>query len=343
MAATVSLGCAVALSACTSGYIDSSDPCNANRKPFVDAKTDFASWTIGGSVVGLIVGVGAGLLVGGKAKHALIAGSAGALIGAGAGYLVAKQRQASNRAELLTLIDGDADSDGRRIDRLTLLVEDLGNCRIRQSKGIEQRARQGQIDRGEAKAQLAEVDELILQDDEVISDVLGKAEDRLAAYIDAKSQLTNRLRSLPTPPSRPSVNAQIEVRPGKYIVVRRAHLRSRPSSSSESLDVFEPNSEIYVTGQTTDDQWYAVVNEGGPAFILAARVRPIFGRDPVTVLASSGRRLAEQQKLTKDKEMIERQQQMLEQDSVRPLSGRDSAAVLASRHRLLAEQREAAE
>lgn len=231
----VSVGCALALSACTSGYIDSSDPCNANRKPFVDAKTDFASWTIGGSVVGLIVGVGAGLLVGGKAKHALIAGSAGALIGAGAGYLAAKQRQASNRAELLTLIDGDADSDGRRIDRLTLLVEDLGNCRIRQSKGIEQRARQGQIDRGEAKAQWAEVDELILQDDEVISDVLGKAEDRLAAYIDAKSQLTKR---------------------------------------------------------------------------------PIFGRDPVTVLASSGRRLAEQhkeqQKLTK--EMIERQKQMLEQD-----------------------------
>jgi hypothetical protein len=230
------------------------------------------------------------------------------LIGAGAGYLAARQRQASNRAELLKLIDGDAASDRRLVDKLTVLVEDLGNCRIGQMQGIQRRARQGEIDRDEADAQIADVEERILEDDEVISSVLGKAGHRLLTYIHAKTLVTAPSSQSSRP--RPTVDVQIEIKPGNYVVTRRAHLRSEPSSSSDPpLEVYEPNREIYVTGRTTNNLWYAVSYESGPAFILASTVRGPLGREPVGELAESDRRLVERKEDSKIR--IERHMKML--------------------------------
>ena len=194
----LAVGGTMALSGCaTSGgqglqakYGDASDRCAAFRQPLIATDEDFSAPIVQDAVIGALAGALIGGLTGGG-KGALIGAAAGGLTGAGAGYLQAKQRDSQNKSDVLAAIDTDASRDSKSMGPVGNAIRGLRQCRSTQAEQTAMNVERRKITKAEGQAQIAAIKSQTYQDGELIQAVLGKADERVKTYVDARAKAMN--------------------------------------------------------------------------------------------------------------------------------------------------------
>ena len=170
-------------------YNDPSDTCNYARQPLIESGRAFSEDILAGAAIGAVGGALAGAAIDrNRGQGAGFGAIAGGLAGAVGGYLAAKQRQAQNQAELIASIDRDAYRDNTTLVRASNSIGTLTRCRRTQVAGIERSYRGHTITAADAKAQLQHVHDQMRADNDLITQVLGKVDDRSQTYAGARSQ-----------------------------------------------------------------------------------------------------------------------------------------------------------
>lgn len=190
---------ALAVSGCATSqnlagrFTDASDPCMAYRQPLIDTDKDFSTDMVTGAVVGALAGALLGAAIGGKnaGTGALIGAGAGALAGAGAGYLQAKQQESRNKEEVMRAIDKDAARDAQSLGKVGNAVRGLGQCRATAAERLAFDVETRKISRQQGLDGLEKLRQANAKDGELIEAVLGKADERVKTYVEARAQTMN--------------------------------------------------------------------------------------------------------------------------------------------------------
>ncbi|MBW8268945.1 hypothetical protein [Caldovatus aquaticus] len=160
------------LAACTTremriGADDGSDACY-QRRVQLDSTGNFftedivrgaAVGAVGGAILGGLIAAASGARGGNVAAGAGIGALAGGAAGAMGGYLVARQRQARDQAELTALIGNDLARENAELERAQLAFDLLMDCRFQQAQAIREAHRRGALPTAAAQAQLARLRE----------------------------------------------------------------------------------------------------------------------------------------------------------------------------------------
>lgn len=276
--------CTLALAGCAQPrnsldrYVERDDPCRSYRATIAEVQTDFRDWAIGGAAIGAITGgILGGLL--GDTEGALIGAAAGGALGGTGGYLAARQRQAQTDAELQAAIEGDAATDSHRVREIKAAVNGLSDCRRDQIAKLRTDYRAGRFTREETRARAAAIEAAMDRDDELISEALGRAGERLKTYADARAEIAGPEDPEPKPPlpeprevALPPETLPLEAETEVFVVRERSNVRSAPTTEAAVLGRLDPGSTVMVTGRTVDGAWYATSYEAQPAFVYASRL-----------------------------------------------------------------------
>lgn len=174
-------------------YDDPSDSCNYARQPLLESERVFSESIIAGAAMGAIGGAVAGAsLSRDRGEGAGLGALTGGLLGAVGGYLAAKEQHARTQAELIASIDRDAASDNRTLVSARNAIGTLTRCRRRQVADVERAYRNHSITAPQAKQQLEVVHRQMRADNELISQVLGKVDERSQTYVSAKERAASR-------------------------------------------------------------------------------------------------------------------------------------------------------
>lgn len=300
--ALVILVCTTALTGCQTAsgprltsYRDASDPCVSYREPLIATEVDLQTWTLVGAVGGAAAGAGLGALLSGGDVKGIVGGAlAGGLAGGTAGYLGARRQQTTNQEELIRGIENDAASDSRLVAQVTSAVAGLGECRRLEIATVREQVEEGSISSDLARAKADAVQARIDDDNELISAVLGRVDERLGVYADAKSEVLGETGAAPAPavelPREEPVVVPVDIEEiapaaGIYVAQRRADVRSQPTTQSEVAGVLDAGERINVTGRTQDGQWLAFSRQSQPAFVQASLVSEYVPESEVERLA----------------------------------------------------------
>jgi len=169
-----------------SAYQNPNDVCYAARQPLIAMGTDFQTTVLGATAVGAVTGAAIGGLVG-TWQSALIGAAAGALAGSLVGYLDAKRQNAQSQAQVLVLIDQDALHDKVLVANSTNAISNLIACRDTQTRTIEASYQAHTMTRQQALAAYRNLQAQMQEDDKLISDLLGAADEREAKYVSARA------------------------------------------------------------------------------------------------------------------------------------------------------------
>lgn len=189
-------GCAQQL---TQDYNDPNDVCNAQRTPLINLKSTEQQDQINQALIGAVAGAAAGALVsvltgGTETEQILLGAGIGALVGGLAGYSKAyfEQKAARNktREQLLASVDSDARQENRLLTQTASAVKALRDCRNGEIAQIE-RAINGNLPKDEARAQVLAVQSKVQQDNQLISEVLDGADERVTAYVDTTAAVSD--------------------------------------------------------------------------------------------------------------------------------------------------------
>lgn len=81
------------------------------------------------------------------------------------------------------------------------------------------------------------------------------------------------IRKYSTPSPQPE-DVKIEAMTADYLVAQPAHLREKPSAVSSQIDELSVGTQIRVTGQVTNSNWYRVETLGGKSgFVYGSRIK----------------------------------------------------------------------
>jgi uncharacterized protein YgiM (DUF1202 family) len=239
-------------------YGNQSDACYYARKPLIDSGNVFAQSMITGAAVGGATGAVAGALIAkDKVEGAVVGGVVGAAAGAAAGYLHAKQEQAKTRAELIASIDTDAARDNRQLVTGSNAIAMLTRCRQDQIAVVERNYRSKAISASEARQQLQGIQSAVHDDNALISDVLGEADNRSNTYIQARAD------------SGAPVGGgghYTPTRPGQYISTVNANVRGGPSTGGKVVDTLHTGEAITVVADAGNG-WVSISHNGVTGYV----------------------------------------------------------------------------
>ena len=170
-----------------SAYQNPNDVCYAARQPLIAMGTDLQKTVLGATAVGAVTGAAIGGLARGDWQSALIGAAAGALAGSLVGYVDAKRRSAQSQAQVLTLIDQDALHDKVLMTNSTNAISNLIACRDAETRTIEASYQAHTMTRQQALAAYRNLQAQMQEDDKLISELLGAADEREAKYVSARA------------------------------------------------------------------------------------------------------------------------------------------------------------
>ncbi len=170
-----------------SAYQKTNDVCYAARQPLIAMGTDFEQTVLGATAVGAVTGAAIGGLARGDWQSALIGAAAGALAGSLVGYLDAKRRSARSQGQVLAMIDQDAMHDKALIANSSNAISNLIACRDAETRTIEASYEAHTMTRQQAIAAYRNVQAQMQEDDKLISELLGAADERQVKYITARA------------------------------------------------------------------------------------------------------------------------------------------------------------
>ncbi|MBI5164798.1 MAG: hypothetical protein HY985_12960 [Magnetospirillum sp.] len=170
LAATCATVLSLMVAACNhqpgGGYLsthsaDPNDVCGAAHAELFNSRGYFERSITEGMLAGALIGALGGLAVGGaRGKHAgqsaLIGAGAGALLGGMGGYFQAKQQQSQDRDALATSIDKDLDNETAEIQRATVAIKKVSECRRGAALRIKADYKAGRMTVAEANTKLAQ-------------------------------------------------------------------------------------------------------------------------------------------------------------------------------------------
>jgi hypothetical protein len=168
-------------------YQNPDDACYAARQPLIAMGTDFQQTVLGATAVGAVTGAAIGGLARGDWQSAVIGAAAGAFAGSLVGYLDAKQRSAQSQAQVLALIDQDASHDKVLMTNSSNAISNLIACRDAEIRTIEASYQAHTMTPQQALAAYRNLQTQMQEDDKLISDLLGAADEREAKYVSARA------------------------------------------------------------------------------------------------------------------------------------------------------------
>jgi hypothetical protein len=199
------------LSACATGletrYDEPTDVCRYARLPLIQTERAFNESILVGAGTGAAIGAGAGALIGRDWRGALIGAAAGLVAGAVAGYAKAKMDQAHTREQLQASVDADASRDLRQLNGSIDALHQLIDCRNSQIAQVTAQFSSKSISREQALAQYQLINQQMLTDDNLIAEVLGKADERSATYVSTRAMSTQLPPEIATSEPPPAPNA----------------------------------------------------------------------------------------------------------------------------------------
>ena len=160
--ATALLAATLMVTACTTqtgriGLDDGRDGCRTQLVALDSTGNFFGEDILRGAAIGAVGGALVGGLATGRWQGALIGAAAGGLGGAAVGYFGAVQRQARDQAAVSAQIGSDLQRENAELDRTQVAFDQLMDCRLRSAAIVRGAAMEGRLDRGTARAQLAEI------------------------------------------------------------------------------------------------------------------------------------------------------------------------------------------
>jgi hypothetical protein len=182
-------GCVTMTGGSLKAYDDVTDPCNTLRQPLIATQTDMQKSVVTGVALGAIAGGGLAAILGGDSRQIVAGAGLGALSGGAAAYLTAKQKEARNREELIAAINNDAGADHQLLYAFKRNIGRLGSCRTRQIEQVRNQIKSGEISRSQGLAKANEIQTSIDEDNQIIEQVIGKADERYSTYVDAKAEV----------------------------------------------------------------------------------------------------------------------------------------------------------
>lgn len=242
-------------------YGDRTDVCYAARKPLIDTGNVFAESMITGAAIGAATGAATGAAAdrSNRGQGAVWGAVTGFLVGLTAGYLDAKQKQAKNQAELLASIDADASRDNQKLAASNSAIGQLTRCRQTQVEGVERQYRSHAVTAAQAKAQLQQIQSSIHQDNELISDVLGRSVDRAKVYIKARGDAGG-------PVSNASAHHASPAQPGQYVATGNINVRGSPSTNAPVVGHLSRGEAVDV-GSDDGSGWLSVTVNGSQGYV----------------------------------------------------------------------------
>jgi len=216
---------------------DSSDACRAQAAELNRSGEFFAVPIVAGGVA--VVGVGGVLgtrpgVIGGLVWAATSAAAAVATVA----YLDQRRREAAgNEAALATAIGDDIDRENNGLAQTQAALDSVMDCRLREARRVQEAARDGQIQRDQAAAQLAamraQAERELAFSRTVEQRVQARAVD-LDAGVAAVAQ-----GAPPAPPPRPAV----AVRPTRPVPLQAAPVAAAAPAPAATV---EPRQEVVV-------------------------------------------------------------------------------------------------
>jgi outer membrane lipoprotein SlyB len=204
-----------------SRYGDTTDVCYVDRQPLIETESRFSESMIAGGIGGAALGAGLGaLLSGGSGRGAAWGALAGGLSGLVGGYLYAKQQQAQTREQLLASIDADAGRDYHHIVQTNSALDRLVACRQMQMNQVAAQYRSRAITPLQAKAEFEQIAARMANDDALISEVVGKSNERASTYVSARAKVLGIEET--TPPQAVSAQASSQAPQTETAVFARA-------------------------------------------------------------------------------------------------------------------------
>jgi outer membrane lipoprotein SlyB len=165
------------------------DACSIHRQPLIDTEKTFSDSVIAGAVIGAVGGAVVGLVAGNGRVGGAVAGAvAGAALGGGLGYLEAKRQQAKTTDEILKLVNQDTQADQASFGAAARTISDLQNCRKKELETLNLNLKKKKIDKAAAAVELAAISKRIEEDNQLISAVLQRTEERTEKYIRAVAE-----------------------------------------------------------------------------------------------------------------------------------------------------------
>jgi hypothetical protein len=199
MIATTTAACLLA-SGCgtTRPSPEPDDPCDQYRRPLIKVQEDAAkTWVSGTVVVSFVAALaGAACLASGGSKAVCAAVVAGFLAtGVAVVYWKEKREEAKNREELQAVLDGEAGDARTRFNPAKVALQQLTACRTQQIGDLDRRLRalgQQAEDRLQnivaIKADLDHVMGHVSQDQALINEILGRADQRATEIAETKAR-----------------------------------------------------------------------------------------------------------------------------------------------------------
>nr|VFK27235.1 MAG: SH3 domain-containing protein [Candidatus Kentron sp. MB]VFK31070.1 MAG: SH3 domain-containing protein [Candidatus Kentron sp. MB]VFK75506.1 MAG: SH3 domain-containing protein [Candidatus Kentron sp. MB] len=276
--------CILILSACApidniqQGGVDISDPCYSPRQVLLSAKEGFSQTISQGATTGAVVGGLLGLFTDGDIQAGA---EVGEQAGAAAGYYKAKRDEVKTRQDLIAAIQGDFATDNQQLNKVGKAVRKITQCRRNQYRGILADFKAGKLDHNTALARKKAVDLKIEQERKLVEQLLegsGKRAGGYTAALDAGFAL---------PPGELIKTLQSEH--AKYIALRSANVRSRPSTSGAIVGGLVKGRRVYVAAGNKIKAWQAILRPNGEiGYVHGSLIAPEGSRKASRVLSKSG-------------------------------------------------------
>lgn len=273
------ISCSLVLAGCAGSaalrqkYSVAGDSCEAYREPIYKSQDEFNQQIVESAVIGTLIGVTAGLLLGGnnRGTAALIGGAAGLAAGLGAGYLQAKSSQAKSREELISSINADITRDNGRLDTLGSSLRQLNDCRDQQLNTLLADLQAGRLDKPAARTRLAAVRAAIKNDNALIQEIFGKVDERGTAYVEASAQSRDVEEAMVLGPAKDYQPTLTASRSG-YVALQNANVRAAPSTDSTVLGVLQGGEAVAGAKRVQGTDWYSVRYEGRDGYVYRSLI-----------------------------------------------------------------------
>lgn len=239
-----------------SRYGDQSDACHAYREPLIRTENHFSQDITQGIVVGAILGGIAGAVLGDKPEDIFIGMGLGALGGAAGGYIRAKQRQASDQAELRQAIYQDVTADSSQVGALGRSLRSLNACRANEVAQLRADFESGAISGQEARRRIAVVRSAIADDNQLVREILHDVNERNGVYVESLAAVERRTQEEVRGAAdryQPKVT-----RAGTLVARSNANMRSGPSTRSPVIMNLSAGQQVTSFGKTGDGKWYSI-------------------------------------------------------------------------------------
>ena len=263
-------GCAGS-SALRSKYAVAGDVCEAKREPIYTLQDEFAEKVWQTALIGGLFGAGLGLILGGDVEGAILGGIVGAASGAAAGYLRAKASQVETREDLVASIDSDINADSERLQGLNVALRNLNDCRESQLDALKADIEGGRIDKADAGIRLEEIRTAMSNDNAIINEVLGEADERQVIYVEAQATaqeveqeavLGDEVKDYE--PRFTDVSLQAEP---AMVARTNSNVRVQPTTDAEIIGLLKAGESAEMAKAVEGSNWYRLSFNGRQGFV----------------------------------------------------------------------------